>query len=437
MEKGLFCGAARRDITPPSEWLPNLRGLQNVVFTGVLDEIYVRVLAVRSEGKTVLIAGFDCDKVPCPERYLEALEKTYGVRQDAIMLVAIHTHTAPIAGWRPGEGPNFIMDKPPEVQMATHVYENFLEEKLLAAAGEALEKLQPARIGWQEGESLVNINRVQDYHVRNEDGSVTVRCGLGKNPDAPANRRLFVMKAETLAGEPIAFLVNYAVHNCILIRNLCGPDGKALISSDLGGNVSQMLERAYPGSVALWTSGAAGDLNPILSNEIYYPDPETGAQKQHVLSAGDKTPIEMLQKLSAQHYDDVCGVIKKIDCNTAGGTVCSQIAWAKTPGAGEREYEVRVRLMSIAGLWMAGFSGELYSSLGLAVLEELPEGAIVMNHDASLMASSGYIFDDETWQRDRDMALPGRRASHMQPGHIRKALRETVRKLYNEMAKYN
>lgn len=429
-EKRMFCGAARCKITPPREWMPDLRGLQNVIFSEVLDDLYVRVLAVRSDGKTLLIVTFDCDKVPCPERFLDALERDMDIPKENIMLLAIHTHTAPIAGWRPGEGPNFIMDKPPEVQAATHVYEDFLEQKLLEAAKEAIQSLQPARIGWQEGECLININRVQDYHVRGENGEITVHCGLGRNPEAFANRRLFVMKAETPEGRPIAFLINYAVHNCIMIKNLCGPDGGTLLSSDLGGNVSQMLEKAYPGSVALWTSGAAGDLNPILTNEIYYPDPETGAQKQYIIPAGDRKPIEMLQKLSAQHYEDVSKVIKKIQCGVESGKLGAGVAWAKTPGSKEDDYEVRVQLMEIGGLWIAGFSGELYSSLGQAVLEELPKDAIVMNHDATLMAQSGYIFDDETWERDRDMALPGRRASGMLPGYIRQALKETVRKLY-------
>lgn len=428
----MLCGAARRIITPPKEWMPELRGLQDVVFTGILDDIYVRALAVQSEGTTVLIVTFDCDKVPCPERFLKKLETETGILQENIMLLAIHTHTAPIAGWRPDEGPNFIERKPPEVQAATHIYEDFLEKTLLETAKEALGRLKPAQIGWQVGESLVNINRVRDYHVRDDKGELRVHCGLGKDPDAFADHRLFVMKAETPEGEPIAFLVNYAVHNCIMIKNRCDAGGGTLLSSDLGGNVSQMLEKEYPGSVALWTSGAAGDMNPVLSNEIYYADPETGEQKQLILPAEDKTPVEMLQKLSARHYQDVSQVIREIDCETRRGKVSSGVAWAKTPGTEERDYEVRVQLMQLAGLWMAGFSGELYSSLGRAVLKELPEDAIVVNHDASLMASSGYIFDDETWERDQDMALPGRRASHMVPGYICQALRETVRKLYTE-----
>jgi hypothetical protein len=42
----LFCGAARECITPPGELLPDLRGLMDRPFGGVLDDLFVRVLAL-------------------------------------------------------------------------------------------------------------------------------------------------------------------------------------------------------------------------------------------------------------------------------------------------------------------------------------------------------------------------------------------------------
>ena len=42
----LFCGAAKNIITPSSDLLPDLRGLMDRHFGGVLDDLYVRVIAL-------------------------------------------------------------------------------------------------------------------------------------------------------------------------------------------------------------------------------------------------------------------------------------------------------------------------------------------------------------------------------------------------------
>ncbi len=425
----LYCGAAKTKITPESDLLPDLRGLQDVTFTEVLDDIYLRVLAVKSGTETVLLVTFDLDKVPCPEEFAKAVEEETGIDADHIALLAIHTHTAPVAGWRPDEGPNFIMTKPENVQKATHQYESFLQDRLLEAVHAALDAIVPARIGWGDGESYINVNRVEDYRVRDADGNVTIQCGLGKNPYHPTDRRLFVLKVEDLDGDPIAFLSNYAVHNDVLIKNTCGKDGGEMLSSDMGGNVSQMLEDMYPDTVALWTSGAAGDVNPVVLNEIFYPDPETGAQTAYYLPAGDQGPVMMMKTLACQYLDDMMAVLDHLECTVSSASVHAKTAWASTPGSDGKPYEVRVQMMQIGSLIMTGFSGELYTSLGEALLEVLPEEAVVINHDASLLANSGYIFDDETLARDPEGNLPGRHDSNQQPGYIRDALISTVQEL--------
>ncbi len=431
----VYCGAAREKITPPKEWLPNLRGLQNAIFEDVLDDIFVRVLALKSGDDTVLIISFDCDKVPCPEELMSAVVQRTGVPEGNISLIATHTHTAPVGGWRENEGPNFILSKPVEVQEQTHVYENFMKERMLKAAEEALVNLVPARIGWNDGESFVNVCRIQDYYVRDDSGNVSIQCGIGKNPSVPVDRKLFVLKVEDMNGKPIAVMMNYSVHNCVLIGNRCGEKGGELISSDLGGNVSQMLEKTFPGMVALWTSGAAGDVNPVMGNEICYPDPETGKQTEWILDPCDRAPIMMLKTLAAQHFDDVMRVLREIRCDMDDCSLCGGVAWAEMPGKG-KIFKVRVHLTGIKGrkcLWLAGFSGELLTSLGRAVLSCMPKNSVVINHDASLMGDGGYIFDDETLIRDKEYALPGHGDSIMMPGYINKALEKTVTDLLGKM----
>lgn len=419
----MICGASKKKITPPAHLLPDLNGLGNVVFSDVLDDIYVRAMILGDEKQKILFVVFDLDKVPYPEKYLPALSAQTGIPEEHISLLSIHTHTAPVTGWRPTEGPNFILRKPEHVQNATREYEAFLERTVQEAVAEVMANLQPVRIGWGQGESYININRLQDYFVRKDDGTVEVCVGLGQNPSAEVERSLFVLKVEDLNGNPVACLTNYAVHNCVLIGNRCGKDGGTLLSSDLGGNVSQMIEENYPGCVALWTSGAAGDVNPVMLNEIFYPDPKTGAQTAYQLPAGDEGPLMMLKVLATRHYADVLRVLEQITCEESAVDVGGMVKWTEMPSKGEEPYKIRVHLMRIGELGMWGVSGELYSSIGKAIAQAMPGGThLIMNHDSSLITNTGYIYDDETLARDREEKLPGRRNNEILPGYAKEAL---------------
>lgn len=419
----MICGASKKKITPPADLLPDLTGLGNIVFSDVLDDIYVRALVLGDGQEKILFVVFDLDKVPYPEKYLLALSEQTGIPQENISLLSIHTHTAPVTGWRPTEGPNFVLRKPEHVQKATHAYEEILEQTVHEAVEEAMASLQPVRIGWGRGECYININRIQEYVVRGEDGTAEIRIGLGQDPAAEVDRSLIVLKVEDLKGNLLACLTNYAVHNCVMIGNRCGKEGGTLLSGDLGGNVSQMIEENHPGCVALWTSGAAGDVNPIMMNQIFYPDPKTGAQMPYQLPAGDTGPLMMLKVLAARHYADILQVLEQTVCEETSAAVGGMVQWTETPGKEEETYKIRVHLMRLGDVGLWGVSGEMYSSLAKAIFCNLPTGEHhVINHDASLITNSGYIFDDETLARDREQILPGQNNRVMQPGYVKEAL---------------
>lgn len=431
----MICGAAKRMITPPAELLPELNGLGGITFSGVLDDLFVRSLALGDGERTVLFLVFDLDKVPAPERYLALLSEQTGIPPEHISLLSIHTHTAPVTGWRPTEGPNFIENKPENVQKATHEYEALLEKAALEAAAEAVAAMRPVRVGWAAGESYVNVNRVQDYFVRGADGVVRPRVGLGQDLAAPVDRRLLALKIEDMQGNPVACLIDYAVHNCVMIGNRCAADGGTLLSADLGGNVSRMIEDSRPGCVALWVSGAAGDINPILSNEIFYPDPADGAQTAYRLPAGESAPLMMLQVLAARHYADVMRTLERAVCTDAPLTVDGAVEWLEMPGRGTQPYQIRLHLTRVGTLGLWGVSGELYSSIGRAMTAALPDGEhYICNHDASLIANTGYIFDDETLARDPEGTLPGRRNNEIQAGYAKDALCAAAARMWREHA---
>ena len=446
MSKQLYCGAARGVITPPDELIPHLRGLRDSTFGGVLDELYVRVIAVGNGRDKALLVAFDLDKAPNPAENIAHLSARSGIPPENIFFFSTHTHTAPVTGYRPDEPPNDVRLKPAQVQQATARYEQQVTTTLFAVVDQAIDNLRPARMGHATGESYINVNRSQDYVIRAENGELHTECFLGVNFAAPVDHTLFVLAFEDLAGQPIAFFINYPVHNCVMIGNACRA-GKIGLTGDLSGRVCRFVEETYPCSTAIWSSGAAGDINPLIMNESFFPDPHTGRPVECLLQGG---LLPVLDLLAARHFTDVMQVIRKIQCTAVSAPVAGVIDWSYTPGRnvvprpagspdiitgdGVDPYEIRLHLLRLGELALLGFSGELYSSLGRRLQEISPlEHTLLINHDASLLARSGYIFDDETLARDWSNRLPGHRSSRMLPGTVLASLEKHMLEMFRKL----
>lgn len=433
MNKTLYCGAGKANITPSPELIPLLPGLMNARFSGIVyDELFVRAIAFRSEETTVLFVSFDLDKSPNPAESLAAISAQTGIPEKNILFFGIHTHTAPITSIRPYEQRNSRSSQTAEVQAAMHAYETLVHERMLLAVESAINSLEPARIGWSTGESYINVNRCQDYSVEQPDGSVRHCCSLGVNPTGPVDHTLFVMKAENYEGKPIAFFVNYAVHCCVMISNNSDGNGKVGISGDLAGVTSQLMEAKYS-AVSMWSSSAAGDINPIMMNQYQYPDPKTGsAMEFHVPSA--ETALAALKLLSTRHMADIASVVRKIHCGTTKGSITAAEGLCRTPGKDSKIYDVKLHPITIGDLVFCGIGGELYTTLGWAMQKASPAThTCIINHDASLLYPSDYVLDDDTITRCQQNLpghfIPGYGKSCILPGYLADALPVAFRQL--------
>lgn len=427
MKNQLYCGAAKGKITPPENLIPNLRGLMDRHFGPVIDDLFLRVISLKNGEDRALLVTFDLDKVPCPEEYLKALAASTGVPEDNILLAAIHTHTAPIAGERPNEGPNNIARKPAEVQEATHKYEQFVQETLVATAKEAVSKMVPAKMGLGKGKSYIGTDRKQFYETE-ADGAIHRKYGIGSNPESSIDRTLYVIRFEDLSGDPIAFFINFPVHCCVLNGHTAF-DGKLGFSGDIAGNVCRWNEEKYPNAVTLWSSGAAGDINPVVMYEMSYPDPQTGRMSSGKVE-GDHT--EILTYISALHFDDIKKVNREITCDQTDVKLAGQVEISETPGKKE-PFKIRLHMMRLGEIFLLGASGELYDVFAKGLRKRIAaKELIVINHDASLMGDGGYIVDDETLLQPRPM-LPGVGHTNQQPGYFMQSLFEHTTSMYEKL----
>jgi hypothetical protein len=236
---GILKAAAQRvDMTPadPSQ-LTNQWG---VPFSGVHDKTYARVLVVSNGASSAVMVSMDTVEVSDATEWVKRIARETGISVTNILLTATHDHNAPIVGMVDASGMH-----PAGPGGAAFLAK--LQEDLIAAIKQCQASLQPARLGIDTGKSYINTNR-------------DLRDGRGSEAVYPSDKTVWVMKVESLSGEPIAVLMNYAVHGTIIgMQN-------NLLTGEVTGAAERTVEQAYGDKlVALYVSSAAGDQGPIVS----------------------------------------------------------------------------------------------------------------------------------------------------------------------------
>lgn len=433
MSNKIYCGAARVDITPAEEDVSGLLGLMGTPFAGVIDRISLRVIAFQSNGERGLIVAFDLDKAPNPILWLPELAARTGVQEERILYFGTHTHSTPLTTVRPRERDRCT----PEQRENMNRYEAVLHEKLMQCADDALANLRPARMGCAWGESFVNVNRNANFVYTDEAGDRFPFICEGMNWGAPVDRTLFALRVEDLEGNPIAFFINYAVHCCLVFLNNFDDSGAMGISGDIAGNISSLLEDKFPGSVAIWSSGAAGDVDPVLFNAFMYPDPKDGRCIKEPITSLEVSK-QQLRMIVGWHYKDICDTLAKIECNEYNGPIASALEWSETEATGDKPYRIRLQALRVGSAALIGVGGELYNSLGHRMKSVSPfKNTVVINHNASLIDDAGYILDDDAMTRASQDApvphfIPGG-ATQAKPGFIGSSLEKHTLSLINKV----
>jgi len=291
------CGAAIGDITPLENEFYGLEALQRRKIGGVIDPIHVRVISVYDGLERILFICFELDKAPYPDEYKKEIKVLFEVNIDNIFFLAAHVHSMPVLGDRTTDGPNNIAGKPEEVVTCTHNYEKRVHDIVISTVSRAIATEQDAVVGFSVGESYINVDRKCNYTYKDEAGNVHNLLALGQNRNSDINHEVNIVRFDDLQGHPLAFIVNYPVH-CTVLHGNSVIDGKLGISADIAGFVSSNVEKRYKNAVCIWTSGAAGDINPAMMCELTYPNPENGEPKQEIME-GDTTYL--LRNIGSQH----------------------------------------------------------------------------------------------------------------------------------------
>lgn len=211
-------GAAIVDITPPLGLAMAGFGARTLPAAGTHDPITARAVVVDDTALAV------ADVIGLSAETCARVRTRCCLPAERVVLAALHSHGGPASmPGRAGGGTD-------------PAYMARLEDGLVAAIDQAAANARPARL-------LAGFGADPDV-ARNR-----------RHADGPLDRSVPVLRFDGDDGRTIAVVVGYACHPVVL-----GADN-LLWTADYPGFVRQALEAAYPDAVALFATGACGDVN--------------------------------------------------------------------------------------------------------------------------------------------------------------------------------
>ena len=328
-----------------------------------------------------------------------------------MLLTATHTHSVPGP-----PGPDYA-------------------KKIVDAVRRAQEKLTPARAGYGTGESYINVNRqITDPK--------TGKWWEGPNREGPSDKTVAVLKFETLSGEPLAVYYNYAVHGVIAGQ-------LDQISGDIPGASSRYVEDAFGGDVvAVWSTGASGDQNPIYFQQTYdlreirIKDYATrGLDISNAMPPGgqglDRNNPAVARLMNQQRQmvtsmgqflgEEVLYVMRNIERTDTDVRLYGSQTTISCPGrertnegraGSEGTYkaagpvEIRLGLLRVGDAMIGAVNAEVFNPIAQRLKRESPFKATMMATLTNGSARSGYIPDDASYGKYTFEVL----SSRLQPG---------------------
>ena len=424
-QQAFKAGAAKVDITLAENELPRN-------YEGILDHLYARAIVLDSGGTGAAMISIDAGGVSEQiwQQVTRQVETELGIPAKNILITATHTHSAPN-------------------QQATR-----LVPKIVESVKQAKQRLAPARVGYGTGVSYINVNR-------NIIDPQTERWCEGPNYDGASDKTVAVIKFETVAGEPIAVYYNYAMHG-VAAGQL------DLVSGDAPGTTSKYIEDTFDNKiVALWTSGAAGDQNPLYYQQTYdlreirikeyasrgvdisnsmppggqglnKKDPQVirlmNQQKQMILSMGQFLGEEVMHVMRGMDRTETSLQIdarqKTVQCP---GRIRTDKGRAGYPGTynDAGPVEIRLGLLRLGDIAIGAVNAEVFTLVAQRLKKESPYARTMMATLTNGSANSGYIPNDAAYGMYTFEVL----SSRVQPGCAETAIVNGILDLMQESKK--
>ncbi|MGB3777430.1 MAG: hypothetical protein WA960_03670 [Tunicatimonas sp.] len=363
----LTAGVATTNITPalgaPMEGYYFARPA-----TGVHDDLFAKAVVLNDGSTTVAIVILDLVDVAQTafDEAREQIERELGIPRENIIVSATHTHTGPLF---------------------TPEYKSGLASKIVDAVQIAAQRQQPVVIksGVEQAEGVA-------FHRRFMMKDSTVRFNPGyENPDivrpmGPVDPEVGILKIESLGGETLAILVNFAIH----LDTIGGTE----ISADFPVFLTEILQRMYgPQAVVFFALGTCGNINHI---NVAQQDTLEGFQRSerigHALAASVIRASPALTKAEsrqlkvghqpvflrtptyteAQVAEARVNAQKESDKEASTPEIREAMKILRVDGKQGQPWEVEVQTIGLGDIGIVALPGEIFVELGLAIKEQSP-----------------------------------------------------------------
>ena len=389
----LKAGAAKVDVTPSENQL----GRNSY---GILDRTHFRVVLFTNGTTIAGLANVDGNpNQRCVDAVNERIEKEFGIPQGNIIYNGTHCHSTGTV--------------PPDE----------LTELMYQAIRQAYRNMVPAKVGVGKGVSYLNVKRDLFDPERGT-------WWEGPDYDGKSDKTVGVIYFESLDGKPIATYYNYAMH-AVITGQL------DMITGDFPGKSEEYIESRYgPDFVAIFSSGAAGDQNPLYFQQTFdlrdiriadyakrgedisnrmppggvgldRNDPET-----HRLMEEQKKMAESYGQLLGEEVKYVIMMMRRFETNVtleAARTHVTCPGRRQTNGGGRAgyagEYEdadpitLELGLVMLDDIPVCAVSGEVYNPIAVELKNKSPYSFTMLTTvtDGHNKGRGGYIPDDESY----------------------------------------
>lgn len=407
-------GAAKVDITPAQDSLP--KG-----YYSIHDHLFCRAIVIDNGTTSAALIAVDRGMLSNDfyDKVTTKIASELGIPAINIYISASHTHSAP---WGAG---------------------SVVEDGVFNAVKQAKAKLQPARISYNTGLSYLNINRdVIDPATR--------LWSQGPNYDGPSDKTVAAIKFTDFSGNPIAVYYNYAMHANTMFMS-------GALSSDFPGVASKYVEEYYDNKlVALFSSGAAGDQNPVSvkpmtdvagkktdallasgkakelgeaimmagfggEGEIKIDEKVLARQAQMITSLGQILGEEILRVIQLpQRADSTLQIYASQETITCPGRKRTNTGREGAPGTyvdGDPVH-IKLSLLRLGDIALAGVNAEVYNIIAQRLKNESPLTNTVFVSITNGAANSGYIPSDDAFQRYTFQVL----SSNLKPNNAERSI---------------
>ncbi len=347
---------------------------------GELHDIWAKALVIEdAKGKKAVMISSDLLGFPkmVSDRIRDRIKTSYGLNRDQILLNSSHTHSGPVIGDALSDV--YVLDK--EQVESIKQYTKILEDQIVNMVGEALKNLEPAGIYAQNGVTRFQVNR------RNNAANLLTQLTELQGPNDYAVPVIKVLNAK---GDLKAITFGYACHPTVL----SGYDW----SGDYPGYAQIELERAHPGTTALFFQSAGADQNPLPRHTA----PLAKQYGRELAAAVERVLEEEMRKLPSglvTSYSEINLPLEtppgevELTKLISSTTVAYHKRWAERMLAkviaGEKlrtSYPYPVQVWAIGDLPVVSLGGELLVEYAIKIKQMLGPNAFVYGYSNDVMA---------------------------------------------------